>query len=245
MSIDASTADPPSTTTPSTGTRSPGRTRSRSPTATASSGTSWSRAVTDDARRRGAEPDQPVDRAGRPPLRARLEPAPEQDEADDDRRRVEVGDGLDAGRLDDRRPQGDHHAVGPGGGRADRHERVHVRRPVAGRSPRRAVEAAAGPELDERGRDRGRAGSARSSRSRSAGTNITTMIPSGDHDRDRRARMSRPCASRARSTSSVGQLVGEGRPARRRRSAARCAERRSRPPRSAPTSAARSATSGW
>ena len=42
VSIDASTADPPSTTTPSTGMRSPGRTRSRSPTATASSGISWS-----------------------------------------------------------------------------------------------------------------------------------------------------------------------------------------------------------
>ena len=42
VSMLASTADEPSTTTPSTGTFSPGRTRSRSPTATDSSGTSAS-----------------------------------------------------------------------------------------------------------------------------------------------------------------------------------------------------------
>ena len=39
----SSTAERPSTTSPSTGTFSPGRTRSRSPTATASSATSSSR----------------------------------------------------------------------------------------------------------------------------------------------------------------------------------------------------------
>ena len=55
--------------------------------------------VADDPRRRRAEPDQPVDRAGRASLGSRLEPPSEQDEADDDRRRVEVGDRLDAGRL--------------------------------------------------------------------------------------------------------------------------------------------------
>ncbi|OGF21969.1 MAG: hypothetical protein A2V63_09220 [Candidatus Eisenbacteria bacterium RBG_19FT_COMBO_70_11] len=42
LTIDSSTALPPSSTTPSTGTFSPGRTRSRSPTATWSSGTSSS-----------------------------------------------------------------------------------------------------------------------------------------------------------------------------------------------------------
>jgi len=42
VSIDSSTAEAPSTTTPSTGTFSPGRTRTRSPTATAAMGTSVS-----------------------------------------------------------------------------------------------------------------------------------------------------------------------------------------------------------
>ena len=43
VSIDSSTEERPSTTAPSTGTFSPGRTRSRSPTSTSSSGTSSSR----------------------------------------------------------------------------------------------------------------------------------------------------------------------------------------------------------
>src|SRR5207249_4341515 len=43
VSIDSSTADDPSITTPSTGIRSPGRTRSTSPARTCSSGTSASR----------------------------------------------------------------------------------------------------------------------------------------------------------------------------------------------------------
>ena len=42
VTIDSSIDDLPSTRTPSTGTRSPGRTRIKSPTATASSGTSSS-----------------------------------------------------------------------------------------------------------------------------------------------------------------------------------------------------------
>ena len=55
-------------------------------------------AVADAAGRRRLERDEPPDRAGRPALRAALEPPPEQDQADDDRRAVEVGHGLDAGR---------------------------------------------------------------------------------------------------------------------------------------------------
>ena len=43
VSIDSSTAEMPSTTTPSTGTLSPGRTRSRSPAMTSASGTSSSK----------------------------------------------------------------------------------------------------------------------------------------------------------------------------------------------------------
>ena len=43
VSIDSSTAERPSTTTPSTGIFSPGRTRTRSPTSTSSTGISLSR----------------------------------------------------------------------------------------------------------------------------------------------------------------------------------------------------------
>ena len=195
VSIDASTADPPSTTTPSTGTRSPGRTRRRSPTATASSATWWSVAVTHDERGRRAEADQAMDRAGRPALGPRLEPAPEQDEADDDRRRIEVGDGLDTGRDDQVRPHGDHDAVGPGSRGADRHERVHVGRPVACRPPGRAVEAAAGPELDERRRDQDQPveGRHRDSRLRHEHHDHD---PGGDRDRGQRSEEQPACGAR-------------------------------------------------
>ena len=91
VSIDSSTAEAPSTTTPSTGTLSPGRTRSRSPGTTVGQLDVLVDAVADAAGRRRLEGDQPPDRAGGPALRAALEPPPEQDEADDDRRAVEVG----------------------------------------------------------------------------------------------------------------------------------------------------------
>ena len=98
VSIDRSTLEPPSTTEPSTGTVSPGRTRSRSPTATASRATSRSSPPTTSRAVFGLEPDEPPDRAGCPDLGPGLQPPAEQDEPDDDGRRVEVGDGLDAGR---------------------------------------------------------------------------------------------------------------------------------------------------
>ena len=112
-------------------------------------------AILDDPRDRRAERGKPADRAGRPALGPRLEPPPEQDQTDDDGRGVEVGHRLDAGRFDRAGPEGDDGAVGPGRGRADRDERVHVRGAVPCRAPGRAVERATGPELDERGRDQG------------------------------------------------------------------------------------------
>jgi hypothetical protein len=51
VSIDSSTEDEPSTTVPSTGTFSPGRTRTRSPTATWSMGTSTSTVPSGPSRR--------------------------------------------------------------------------------------------------------------------------------------------------------------------------------------------------
>ena len=79
-----------------------------------------------DAGRLGLQRSEPPDGARRPDLRAGLEPATEQDEPDDDRGAVEVGGGLEARVLHERRRERQHDAVGPGGARADRHERVHV-----------------------------------------------------------------------------------------------------------------------
>ena len=96
VTIDSSTLDAPSITTPSTGIRSPGRTRSRSPTCTSASGTSRSVAIGVDAPRglrRKAE--QVADRRARAAARAQLEHLPEQHEDDDHRRRLEIhGDGA-------------------------------------------------------------------------------------------------------------------------------------------------------
>ena len=78
-------------TTPSTGTFSPGRTRRRSPTCTASSWTSSSRRRADAPRRLGREVEQRPDGAARALARPQLEHLPEQDEQDgDDGRRLEV-----------------------------------------------------------------------------------------------------------------------------------------------------------
>ena len=102
-------------------------------------------AVGDAPGGRGLQPDQPPDRAGRAGPGAVLQPAPEQDEADDDGRGVEVGLGVQPGLVDDVRDERHDDAVQPRGARADRDERVHVRGAMAGGPPRRAVEAAARP----------------------------------------------------------------------------------------------------
>ena len=69
---------------------------------TASSGDVASEPSRSTARRSAvpASADQAADRAGRPNFGAGLEPAAEKDEADDERRRVEVGLGLQAGGQD-------------------------------------------------------------------------------------------------------------------------------------------------
>ena len=85
----------------------PGRTRSRSPTATASSATSSSRPSVDAPGDRGLQSDEPPDRPGRAGLGAVLEPPAQQDEPDDDRGRVEVGLRMQPGLVDDVRKEGD------------------------------------------------------------------------------------------------------------------------------------------
>ena len=92
-------------TTPSTGTFSPGRTRSRSPGTTWSSGTSSSRPSSRSRRAvLGARPEQRPDRAAGLAPRPQLEHLPQQDERRDHRRRLEV----------DRRPRRGDRGTSPG-----------------------------------------------------------------------------------------------------------------------------------
>ena len=100
----------------------------------------------------GPETQEPPDRPGRAGLGAMLEPPTEQDEPDDDRRRVEVGLRVQPGLVDDVGEERHEDAVQPGRARADRHERVHVGGAMPGGPPRCAVEAAPRPDLDDRGR---------------------------------------------------------------------------------------------
>ena len=121
VTIDSSTALRPSTTAPSTGTFSPGRTRRRSPTCTVSSWTSSSvpsgmirRAVL-GARSSSARMAPLVRLAG-----AQLEHLPEQDQHRDDRGRLEV--------------DGDRAVMAAEGGRED--VRARASRPCCRPTPR-------------------------------------------------------------------------------------------------------------
>ncbi len=86
LSIDSSTALAPSTTTPSTAIRSPGRTRTRSPIPDLVRPDLRLGAVPDDAGRGRLAAEQGADGAGRLALGPGLEPPADQDEADDDGR---------------------------------------------------------------------------------------------------------------------------------------------------------------
>ena len=88
VSIDSSTADAPSVTTPSTGIRSPGFTITRSSTSTASTATSVWSSRAHHMRGLGLQRGEAADRLGGAALGARLEQAAEQNERDD------RGDGL-------------------------------------------------------------------------------------------------------------------------------------------------------
>ena len=153
VSIDSSTAEAPSMTTPSTGTRSPGRTRTRSPTTTCVDRHLALAAVAQHARGGRAQLEQRLDGAGGLALGARLEPSAQQHEADDHRRRVEVRLVAEAGRHHRVGHERDDQRVAVGGQRADRHERVHVRLAVARAARGGDEEPAAEDELDDRGGD--------------------------------------------------------------------------------------------
>ena len=91
VTIDSSTALRPSSTTPSTGTRSPGRTRRRFPGRTSRERHVLLAAVLAQAARGlGREPQQRADGARRGAARAQLEHLAEEDERDDHRGGLEV-----------------------------------------------------------------------------------------------------------------------------------------------------------
>ena len=90
VSIDSSTADAPAITSPSTGSRSPGRTITMSPRSTSRVGTSSSMPSLMMRAVRGCRPIKPLDGLRRAPPRAGLEQLAEQDEDDDDDSRFEV-----------------------------------------------------------------------------------------------------------------------------------------------------------
>ena len=138
--------------------------------------------------------------------------------------------------------EGDDDAVAPGRGRPDRHQRVHVRGTVPGRPPGRPVEAAPGPDLDDRGReddepvelDQGQ---------RDGGREHQDHDPERDRDRGHRLDAAAIRDSRARSMSSARQLLRERAGARLPRRPG-ATGRRSRPPRWRRRAASRSTRAG-
>ena len=106
MSIDSSTAERPSTTTPSTGSRSPGRTTTTSPTAQRGDVAIDLAAVVEphpcDRRLQG---DEPAQRPRGLVLGAGFERPAHQHERDDEERGFEVDVGRDAGADEQRSGQ--------------------------------------------------------------------------------------------------------------------------------------------
>ena len=148
VSIDWSTADSPSTTTPSVATFSPGRTTKRSPGDELGDRDRDLDPVSEHAGLLRAELEERADRSARAASRPRLEVAPEQDQ-----RRDHGGDLEVDVRVVDDDECGDRPA--PGRERADRDERVHRGRAVPGVQDGSTVEVEPGPE-DDRRRERER-----------------------------------------------------------------------------------------
>ena len=153
VSIEVSTSEPPSTTVPSTGTVSPGRTRRRSPTRTASSATSRS---LPSATSRAVAGLRPTRRRIAPAVRTLARASSQRPRRTSPMTIVEESNqvtGSSPAAMTTSGSEGDDDAVAPGRGRPDRHQGVHVGGAVAGGPPGRPVEAAPGPDLDERGRE--------------------------------------------------------------------------------------------
>ena len=149
--IDSSTALFPPITAPSTGTLSPGRTRTRSPAVHLREGNLDFFAVPHDARRRRREVEELSDRPAGAALRAELQHLPHQHERDDDGRGLEVEPHLAVGpeRLgEDLRKQHGHHAEAVGGPRADGDQCEHVQVPGDDRPPAPLEERPTRPQHD-------------------------------------------------------------------------------------------------
>ena len=120
----SSTYDEPSTTSPSTGTFSPGRTITMSPGRTSPSGTSSVSPSRSHACGLRLQADEPLDRFRGAALRPRLQVPAEQDKGDDDRGRLVI-DVLRAWRENAGGERRDHR-IPPGGAGTERDERIHV-----------------------------------------------------------------------------------------------------------------------
>ena len=112
--------------------------------------------VADYPGRRRPVPQQFTDRIRRLPLGASLQKPAQQDQGDDHRRRVEIdrrivierGVGVEKVRFtEEAAEEGQGRAVHIGNAGADRHQRVHVGRPVLDCSPSRPVKDRARPKL--------------------------------------------------------------------------------------------------
>ena len=108
-------------------------------------------AVAQHARGPRLQADQRADRLAGLALGARLEQAPEQDERDDERSRIEVHRRAETVVIEEGREQHAGGAVEVGRRGAHRHQGVHGGAAVAGRGQGGAIELAADPELHRRG----------------------------------------------------------------------------------------------
>ena len=155
VSIDSSTVLRPSSTTPSTGIFSPGRTRRRSPTCDLLERHLLVGAVVAHAARGlRREAEQGLDRAAGALARPDLEHLAEQDQRRDHRRGLEIDVDLalgpaEGGREDPGRERRDH-AVEIGRADAEPDQRPHVGAAVAERRPAALEDRPAGPEHDRR-----------------------------------------------------------------------------------------------
>ena len=155
VNMASSTAERPSSTTPSTGIFSPGRTTTTSPARTDSTGTSSSTSPADNARSLGLKPHQLLHGVGGLPLGPGLEEAAKQDKTDDDHRRLVVDGGLETGAgdaLEEARKERHRRRIQVRDRGAHGDQRVHVGGAVPGRRPRPPVELTARPHLHGRGK---------------------------------------------------------------------------------------------
>ena len=177
VSMLSSTAVAPSVTTPSTGTFSPGRTRTRSPTTTCSTGTSTSAPLAQHPGGLRGQADEGGDRGGGPLLRLRLHPPAGQDEREDHQRGLEVHVQRQPPPLGGGRPEGDEGAVARRRRRCPARPACSCSSSGAGRRPRRRGRCRAPAQNCTTVATTRIAGISQSIVSRYSGTYISTIRP--------------------------------------------------------------------